>query len=92
MDIGTIVDRFLRAPGNPESLAAQQGFDPKAQQLRVVQGFKDYMSAYLDWETAGFPNNALRTTAVNKQAAMMNTVQELYKYPDYVPPEVECPE
>jgi type II secretory pathway pseudopilin PulG len=92
MDIGTIVDRFLRAPGNPNSLASQEGFNPQLQQLRVVEGFKDYMSAYLDWETAGFPDNALRTAALDAQAIMMETVQELYKYPDHVPPEVLCPE
>jgi type II secretory pathway pseudopilin PulG len=92
MDIGTIVDRFLRAPGNPNSLAALEGYDPKLQQLRVVDAFKAYMQAYLTWEAAGFPNDALRAAATAAQSAMMDTVQELYKYPDHVPPEVPCPE
>jgi type II secretory pathway pseudopilin PulG len=85
MDIGTVVDRFLRAPNNPNAA------DPANQQLKVVQKFSDYMKAYQNWEASGFTDNSLRTIAVNAQTAMMNTVQGLYKSPSYTPPEVPCP-
>jgi hypothetical protein len=85
MDIGTVVDRFLRAPNNPNAA------DPPNQQLAVVQKFSDYMKAYQNWEASGFTDNGLRTIADNAQDAMMNTVQGLYKSPSYTPPEVPCP-
>jgi prepilin-type N-terminal cleavage/methylation domain-containing protein len=85
LDIGTIVDRFLRAPHNPNAL------DSPNAQINIVQEMLDYMQAYQTWEDAGFPNNALRTAAVNAQDAMMVAVQGLYKHPNYFPIEVACP-
>jgi type II secretory pathway pseudopilin PulG len=91
MDIGTVVDRFLKATGNPESQAGKDGLDPKVQQQRVVQAFKEFMQAYLAWEETGFTDNSLRDLAQDNQKAMMNRVQELYKNPTYTPPEIPCP-
>jgi hypothetical protein len=85
LDIGTIVDRFLRAPHNP---VAQNTTN---QQVIVVQAMMEYMQAYQDWEAVGFGNNAWRTAALAKQDAMMDAVQGLYKHPSYSPPEVICP-
>jgi len=85
MDLGTIVDRFLRAEHNPRALGGTN------QQYNVVQSFRAYIQAYLAWEAAGFGNNSLRDTVVLRQAQMMNEVQGLYKNPNYDPPEVACP-
>jgi hypothetical protein len=92
MDLGTVVERFLRATGNPNSQAGQSGYDPKLQQQQVVQSFRDYIQAYLAWEEGGFSDSSLASLARSKQAAMMNRVQELYYNPTYTPPEVPCPE
>lgn len=85
MDIGTIVDRFLRAPNNPNAA------NPTNQQFAIVQAMRDYMQAYANWEAAGFPNG-LREAALAEQDDMMTAVQGLYKHPDNFPPEVGCPE
>ncbi|HVR35839.1 MAG TPA: type II secretion system protein [Methylomirabilota bacterium] len=85
MDIGAVVDRFLRAPNNPEAV------DPANQQFDVVQSFSDYMKAYQDWEASGFTDNTLLGIAEDAQVAMMAAVQGLYKSPNNEPPEVPCP-
>lgn len=85
MDIGTVVDRFLRAPHN---LNAAEGTN---QQLRVVQTFSDYMKAYQNWEASGFTDNTLLGIAEDAQVAMMNAAQGLYKSPNFTPDEVPCP-
>jgi type II secretory pathway pseudopilin PulG len=85
MDIGTIVDRFLRAPINPNAA------NPSTQQPTIVQAMMDYMQAYENWEASNFTDSGLRSIAVAKQDAMMTAVQGLYKYPSYVPAEIACP-
>jgi type II secretory pathway pseudopilin PulG len=85
MDIGTVVDRFLRAPNNPNA------DDPPNQQLAVVQTFSDYMKAYQNWEASGFTDNGLLSIADDAQDAMMDAAQGLYKDPGNTPPEVPCP-
>jgi type II secretory pathway pseudopilin PulG len=85
MDIGTIVDRFLRAHNNPRATS------PASQQLNIVNAMMDYMQAYQNWEAVGFGNKPERTTALNMQDAMMLAVQGLYKDPGNDPPEVACP-
>jgi type II secretory pathway pseudopilin PulG len=85
MDIGSIVDRYLRAPHNPTATYTND------HQMVVVQAMMDYMQAYQNWEAIGFGNNALRTAALAAQDAMMDAVQEQYKDPQNTPPEVICP-
>ena len=51
---------------------------------------RTYEHGWAEWAAGGFGNNALRTTAITKQGAMMTAVQHLYKG-TYYPPEVACP-
>jgi hypothetical protein len=85
MDIGTIVDRFLRAPANPNPNV------PGNQQVISVQRMMEYFQAYETWEGVGFGNNAQRDAALNAKDAMMAAVQGIYKSPNYHPPQVACP-
>lgn len=87
MDIGDIVERFLRAPHNPNALYTTNG------QVVVVEKFLDFMQAYQDWETAGFPDysSSQWQLADQKQGEMIFAVQKLYKDPTYSPTEVPCP-
>lgn len=91
MDIGNIVDRFLRAPNNTNPNVSP------TQQIDIVQAMMEYMEAYRNWENAGFPTSPpnLLDTAEDKQQAMMLLVQGLYQYGgganNYAPPQVDCP-
>jgi hypothetical protein len=82
LDIGSVVSKFLAAPGNSAAGASTQA--------QVVQAMRDYMDAYEAWAASNFSNNGLKSTAVTKQDLMMTAVQNLYKG-SYYPPEVACP-
>ena len=90
LDIGTVVDKFLKAPTNPSA--------PANQQPAVVQTMMDFMDAYEAWAKGAdgiyntgddFPpgNGGLRGAAITKQGLMMTAVQNLYQANSHYPPE-----
>jgi prepilin-type N-terminal cleavage/methylation domain-containing protein len=84
LDVASTVDKFLAAPAN---LRAANGAN---QQALIVQAMQDYLDAYQNWAGAVFPNGALKTTAGQKQTAMMTAVQGLYQANVNNPTNVPC--
>ena len=82
MDIAGAVSAFLNAPANTNAQ------NKALQQKLVVGSFMNYMSNYIAWANAGFPNNGMKTTLSSIQSSMMGTAQGLFQSggnPDYYP-------
>lgn len=73
LDLGSIVDKFLSAPENPNAVntVAKNGVQ---QQSLIVSNMVAYMNAYNAWADSNFTDNNLKTSAGNIQVTMMNNV------------------
>lgn len=90
LDIGSIVDKYLAAPPNPN---AQYGAQ---QQSLVVSNMMAYFDAYDAWADSNFTDNTKKTTARNVQANMLAAVQGQYlnggnTNNNFTPTPVPCP-
>ena len=94
LDLGSIVDKYLEAPENPNAkyTYASNGV---TQQTLVVSNMVAYMNAYNAWADSNFSDNNKYNAAVAVQASMKDAVQGQYKNSgsgkDYTPTPVACP-
>jgi len=100
LDLGSVVDKFLDAPENPNAMYtltnnAHGNTNSMTQQSLVVSNMIAYMTAYTNWAAAGFPNNGLKSTAISIQGNMLTAVQGQYQYgggsANYIPYPTACP-
>jgi prepilin-type N-terminal cleavage/methylation domain-containing protein len=99
LDLGSVVDQYLKAPENPNALYTIAKGSNITQQAVVVRKMKDYFDAYGNWVAAGFPRKQGSTVpptlqaAQDAQVAMKNAVQAQYMANSYNPPPggVPCP-
>ena len=79
LDLGSVVDQFLKAPENPNALYTLAKGSNTTHQAVVVQKMKDYFDRYAAWAAANFPNSGgIRQAALDAQAAMKDAVQDQY--------------
>jgi hypothetical protein len=83
MDIGDVVQQFLKAPGNINAANPTAN----AQQLLVVNSMLNYMSNYNNWAFLDNYNinSPYKPYLISLQAQMMTTIEGLYKSPGNYP-------
>jgi hypothetical protein len=75
LDIGTVVDEFLKAPPNL-NINVPHGID---QQRWLVTNMMSYMDAYVAWAGTSFQSPQLKSGAIARQQDMMDTVFGLFE-------------
>ena len=94
LDLGSIVDKYLAAPENPNALNTIATTGIQEQSL-VVSNMVAYMNAYNAWADSNFTDNNLKSTAVAIQVNMVAAVQGQYQNSgqskNYTPTPVNCP-